>query len=267
MKFLKNKFYSGAKGTVIPVSGGAPVLTSDNGTAQGAVLTVSPGATLYRNGLVKTAPYTTTADDALATFWAQVGSTRSSSIEIASSAPAPVAYDGIQIEITHRADGGSVSGDFFGMSEWQTRRADGTVIGGTDTTPNTLSAGTIGLLQDGDKYNGLTINPVALITFKRMFAASEVLANGFIDFAPDQFLTARAPGGYVAKGIVGTTVTDTLLTVTPGASYAVNSFTTFNIPGAGPVVTATWDDETNTVTLSASDGVVTDTLVSSSGLC
>ncbi len=73
---------------------GAPTLiqTPAASTAIGVVLTVSSGATLYRDGITKTTPYTTTADDALATFWAQVGSTRSASIVIASTAtgaPAP----------------------------------------------------------------------------------------------------------------------------------------------------------------------------------
>lgn len=78
---------------------GAPQLFSTLGTTQGTVLTVSSGATLYRNGLVVSAPYTTDADDALAIFWAQVGATRSASIEIETAAVTTPSYSQLMYRV------------------------------------------------------------------------------------------------------------------------------------------------------------------------
>lgn len=87
----------GSGGTPTPTP--SPTITSDDGTNIGAVLTVSSGSTLYRNGIAVSAPFTTTDDDARAVFWAGLGAEVSASIEIDSNAVTPPSYSQLMYRV------------------------------------------------------------------------------------------------------------------------------------------------------------------------
>lgn len=197
---------------------GAPVVTSDDGTAQGAVLTASPGATLYRDGIAVVSPYTTTTDDALATFWAQRGGSRSASIKIDSTAGGVSAVQAMRVTITARNDGTTVDCNF---SEFQVKDSGGTIAPYTVAAYGSLNGGTIASVNDGARTSPYvqTVGVPWVMDLLFNTPSAGIYAGSFA-FAPHEGNYPGAPGDFSIQLDTGSGFGPTFASYSRGSGWA-----------------------------------------------